>query len=83
MKSLSDDKDLSLSFNHSINMNNMSNTSNSSCIIYPIYDFRFRASRPTWIDIAISVFVVGKEFLLYSIKCLFFSFNQKVFFGMK
>ena len=32
----------------------------SDCMIYPNDDLVFRAATPTWIDITISVFVIGK-----------------------
>lgn len=35
------------------------NTSN--CMMYPNNNLVFRAATPTWIDITISVFVIGKE----------------------
>ncbi|CAF3484392.1 unnamed protein product [Rotaria sp. Silwood1] len=43
------------------------NTYSNSCTYYPQnYDFYFRQSTPTWIDIAITVFVIG--FLWHEIK---------------
>ncbi|CAF4832795.1 unnamed protein product [Rotaria sp. Silwood1] len=56
---------ISLALNQSI-----TNANNSSaikdCDIYPDDDLYFRANKPTWIDITISVFVVG--FLWHEIK---------------
>jgi hypothetical protein len=47
---------ISLALNDSL-----SNSANKTdCILYPVTDFYFRANAPTWIDITISVFVVGK-----------------------
>jgi hypothetical protein len=57
LTSLSKDyPNLSLAFNKSIE----DATGNTNCLIYPVHDFRFRAARATWIDITISVFVLGK-----------------------
>ncbi|CAF1556535.1 unnamed protein product [Rotaria magnacalcarata] len=56
---------LSLALNQSLT--NAHNSSNGfDCDIYPDDDLYFRANRPTWIDITISVFVIG--FLWHEIK---------------
>ncbi len=56
LKRFSIDSGLSASFNNSIFLYPTYN----NCIIYPVHDFYYRSSSPTWIDIAISVFVIGK-----------------------
>ncbi len=42
----------------SIARQNISNI--TDCLIYPRDNLAFRAETPTWIDITISVFVIGK-----------------------
>ena len=56
LKLFSSHSGLGEAFNNSI----FSNATYNNCIIYPVHDFYYRSSSPTWIDIAISVFVVGK-----------------------
>ncbi|CAF0736641.1 unnamed protein product [Rotaria sordida] len=56
---------ISIALNRSMtNANNLSNP--DECYLYPNVDLIFRADRPTWIDITISVFVIG--FLWHEIK---------------
>lgn len=77
---LKDDKYLNISI--ALNRSIEKMTDETSCIIYPNDNLAFRAATPTLIDIAISVFVVGKNR---------FSANEsspdllllQVFFGMK
>ncbi|CAF0998099.1 unnamed protein product [Adineta ricciae] len=56
LEKLSNISNLSLALNQSRNEKNNFN----NCEVYPVDDMKFRADKPTWIDITISVFVVGK-----------------------
>ncbi|CAF1291792.1 unnamed protein product [Adineta steineri] len=50
---------LSDTLNKALEDQKTNNYSNSTCRIYPVPNFVFRADKPTWIDITISVFVFG------------------------
>ena len=52
------DGNISLALN--ISRLDTENNAYNNCKIYPVDDLYFRAGKPTWIDITISVFVVGK-----------------------
>ncbi|CAF0978236.1 unnamed protein product [Adineta steineri] len=56
---------ISLALNQTIESCQNNSTSNN-CLYYPIDDFFFRLNTPTWIDIAITIFIVG--FLWHEIK---------------
>ena len=45
----------------------------SDCLIYPNNNLVFRAAKPTWIDITISVFVIGKRTFPFFFLVGFFS----------
>ena len=57
LEKLSDISNLSLALNQS----RRDKVNLSNCEVYPVDDMKFRADKPTWIDITISVFVIGKS----------------------